>query len=55
MAGEQAQTVATGNMPHAYCAVARARENVQVVWVESDTVDVIVMTDVDAQRLNVIC
>ena len=55
MAGEEAQTVAAGDVPHADCAVAGTGEDVQVVWVEGDTVDVVVVADVDAQWLNVIC
>ena len=39
-------------MPHAHCAVAGAGEEVEVVWVEGYAVDVVVVADVETERLD---
>jgi hypothetical protein len=54
VACEEAQAITASDVPHAYCAVARAREDVEVVRVESNAVHIVVVTDVDAQRLDMI-
>ena len=54
MACEETETVSSRDMPHAHCAVAGASEDVQVVGVESNAVHVVVVPDVDAERLDVV-
>lgn len=54
MAGEEAQAVSSRDVPHAYSAITGAGEDVQVVGVESDTVNVVIVADVDAKRLDVV-
>jgi hypothetical protein len=41
-------------MPHSYCPVARPCEDVEIVRVEANAVNVIVVTDVDTERLDVV-
>jgi hypothetical protein len=48
VAGKEAQTITTSDVPHAYRAVTRASEDVKIVGVESNAVDVIVVANVDA-------
>jgi hypothetical protein len=55
MACKEAQTVTTGDVPHAYRAVARASEDIKIVGVESDAVNVVVVANVDAQRFDMVC
>lgn len=55
MSCEQAEAVAATDVPHAHRSVTGASEHVQVVRMESYAVDVVVMTDVNAEWLNVIC
>lgn len=54
VSGKEAQTITAGDMPHADCAVARACEDIEVIRVESDAVDVVVVANIDAKRLNVV-
>jgi hypothetical protein len=55
MTSEEAQAVSTRNVPHADCAITRASEDVQVVGMESYAVDIGIMSDIYAERLNMVC
>lgn len=46
VAGEEAETVAAGDVPHADGAVAGAGEDVEVVGVEGYAVDVVVVANI---------
>ena len=55
MTSEEPQTVATRYMPHADSPVAGTGEDVEIIGVKGDAVNVIIVTNIYTEWLNVIC